>query len=157
MHTHPHPCQTNVSLSQNFTLVCICNSTFSYPHAPVPSGFQAPALTWLWTQHGRKTRWLRGKEPASMQEMKEVQARFLGSPREGNGNRLQYSCLGKLVDRGAWWAPWSHKKSDATERTHTHHSVGDNGKRAGSLKGTTSPWVKRSKREENQSLEYFSW
>ena len=50
MHTHPHPCQTNVSLSQNFTLVCICSSTFSYPHAPVPSGFQAPALSWLWTQ-----------------------------------------------------------------------------------------------------------
>ena len=24
------------------------------------------------------------------------------SPREGNGNPLQYSCLGKLMDRGAW-------------------------------------------------------
>ena len=22
----------------------------------------------------------------------------------GNGNLLQYSCLGKLMDRGAWWA-----------------------------------------------------
>ena len=26
------------------------------------------------------------------------------SPREGNGNPLQYSCLGNLMDRGAWWA-----------------------------------------------------
>ena len=27
--------------------------------------------------------------------------RFLG---EGNGNVLQYSCLGNSMDRGAWWA-----------------------------------------------------
>ena len=27
--------------------------------------------------------------------------RFLG---EGNGNPLQYSCLGNTMDRGAWWA-----------------------------------------------------
>ena len=26
------------------------------------------------------------------------------SPREGNGNPLQYSCLGNPKDRGAWWA-----------------------------------------------------
>ena len=25
------------------------------------------------------------------------------SPGEGNGNPLQYSCLGKPIDRGAWW------------------------------------------------------
>ena len=24
---------------------------------------------------------------------------------EGNGNPLQYSCLGNPMDRGAWWAP----------------------------------------------------
>ena len=27
-----------------------------------------------------------------------------GSPGEGNGNQLQYSCLGNLMDIGAWWA-----------------------------------------------------
>ena len=27
--------------------------------------------------------------------------RYLG---EGNGNPLQYSCLGNPMDRGAWWA-----------------------------------------------------
>ena len=31
------------------------------------------------------------------------------SPGGGNGNPLQYSCLGNLTDRGAWWA--------------THHGV----------------------------------
>ena len=25
-------------------------------------------------------------------------------PGEGNGNPLQYSCLGNPVDRGTWWA-----------------------------------------------------
>ena len=25
-------------------------------------------------------------------------------PEERNGNRLQYSCLGNPMDRGAWWA-----------------------------------------------------
>ena len=27
-----------------------------------------------------------------------------GSPGEGNGNPLQYSCLENRMDRGAWWA-----------------------------------------------------
>ena len=26
------------------------------------------------------------------------------SPRGGNGNPLQYSCLRNLMDKGAWWA-----------------------------------------------------
>ena len=26
------------------------------------------------------------------------------SPRIGNGNPVQYSCLGNSMDRGAWWA-----------------------------------------------------
>ena len=26
------------------------------------------------------------------------------SPGEGNGNPIQYSCLGNSMDRGAWWA-----------------------------------------------------
>ena len=27
-----------------------------------------------------------------------------GSPGEGNGNPLQYSCLENSMDEGAWWA-----------------------------------------------------
>ena len=31
-------------------------------------------------------------------------SRWGRSPGEGNGNPLQYSCLGKPMDRGAWQA-----------------------------------------------------
>ena len=52
----------------------------------------------------RLPRWLSGKESA-------CQAGGAGSfpgagrsPSEGNGNLLQYSCLGNPMARGAWWA-----------------------------------------------------
>ena len=35
------------------------------------------------------------------------------SPGGGNGNPLQYSCLGNLTDRGTWratYSPWGHKR-----------------------------------------------
>ena len=34
----------------------------------------------------------------------------------GNGNPIQYSCLGNPMDRGAWWASarGAAKKSDTT-------------------------------------------
>ena len=38
------------------------------------------------------------------------------SPGEGNGTPIQYSCLENPIDRGAWWATWSCKESDTTER-----------------------------------------
>ena len=51
-----------------------------------------------------RPRWLTVKNPPA-------NAGYVGSvlglgrsPREGNGNPLQYSCLGNLVDRGAWRA-----------------------------------------------------
>ena len=47
------------------------------------------------------------KNPPAMQETQELQVRSLGwedSPREGNGNPLQYSCLENPTDRGAWRA-----------------------------------------------------
>ena len=43
--------------------------------------------TWIWTSA------LPGSIPGSGR-----------SPGEGNGNPLQYSCLGNPMDRGAWWA-----------------------------------------------------
>ena len=36
------------------------------------------------------------------------------SPGEGNGNSLQYSCLGNPMDRAAWWTPQSLTESDTT-------------------------------------------
>ena len=48
------------------------------------------------------------------------------SPREGNGNPLQYSCLENAMNRGAWWATvhgvaksWTWL-SDSHTHTHTH-------------------------------------
>ena len=43
------------------------------------------------------------------------------SPRGGNGNPLQYSCLENSMDRGAWWAiiHGVTKGSGTTDHTHT--------------------------------------
>ena len=51
--------------------------------------------------------WLSSEEsasqPANTGDMGSIPG--LGrSPEEGNGNPLQYSCLGKPMDRRAWWA-----------------------------------------------------
>ena len=48
--------------------------------------------------------WLSGKEfPCNAGNRGSVpqSSRF---PGEGNGNSLQYSCLGNIMDRGAWQA-----------------------------------------------------
>ena len=44
------------------------------------------------------------------------------SPRGGNGNPFQYSCLENPVDRGVWWAAVHGvaKESDMTEQLSTH-------------------------------------
>ena len=39
------------------------------------------------------------------------------SPGEGNGNPLQYSCLEKSIDRGAWWAI-VHQVTKVSQRGH---------------------------------------
>ena len=41
--------------------------------------------------------------PASAGDLNSIPASGR-SPGEGNGNSLQYSCLGNFMDRGAWWA-----------------------------------------------------
>ena len=47
------------------------------------------------------------------------------SAREGNGNPLQYSCMGNPVDRGAWWATIYRiaKESDTTEQLNNKTTI----------------------------------
>ena len=54
-------------------------------------------------------RWLSGKESACNEgDMGSIpgSGRF---PGEANGNPLQDSCLGKLMDKGAWWWATVHR------------------------------------------------
>ena len=44
------------------------------------------------------------KNLPAMQETRVQSLGQEGSPGEGNGNPLQYSCLESPVDTGAWWA-----------------------------------------------------
>ena len=60
---------------------------------------------------------LSGKEPPGNADDKGDVGPIPGSerfPAEGNGNPLQYSCLGNLMDRRAWTgsSPWGRKESD---------------------------------------------
>ena len=41
--------------------------------------------------------------PSNEEELGSI-PEWVRSPREGNGNPFQYSCLGNPMDRGAWWA-----------------------------------------------------
>ena len=43
--------------------------------------------------------------------------RSVNSPGRGNGNPLQYSCLGNPMERSvAGYSAWGHKELDMTER-----------------------------------------
>ena len=48
-------------------------------------------------------RWLSDKESPAKQEVPASISGSGRSPRQGNGNPLQYSCLGNPMDKGAWW------------------------------------------------------
>ena len=49
------------------------------------------------------------------------------SPGGGNGNPLQYPCLGNLMDRRAWWATVCEvaRESDTTERLNNNSECGE--------------------------------
>ena len=49
-----------------------------------------------------------------------------GSPGEGNGNPLWYSCLENPMNRGAWGATWGCKESDTTKQQSTQVSSYEN-------------------------------
>ena len=49
------------------------------------------------------SRWLSGKESACQAGDMGLISGLGRSPGEGNGDPLQYSCLGNAMDRGVWW------------------------------------------------------
>jgi len=58
--------------------------------------------------------------------MQEMQVQFLGwkrPPGKGNGNPLQYSCLGNPMDRGDWWAivHQGSKELNTTQRLNNNY------------------------------------
>ena len=64
------------------------------------------------------------KNLPAMQETRDAGSilRSRRSPGEGNGNPLQYSCLGNRMERGAWLAAVHGvaERWDTTARAHTH-------------------------------------
>ena len=64
------------------------------------------------------------KNPPANAGDARAEGSILGSrsfPGEGNGNSLQYSCLGNPMDRRVWWgAVHGVAESDMTEHAHTH-------------------------------------
>ena len=62
------------------------------------------------------------KNPPAVQEMQVQSLGGEDSPGEEDGNPLQYSCLEKPMDRGAWWAAVCGvaKESDTTLQLKTH-------------------------------------
>ena len=65
------------------------------------------------------------------------------SPGEGNGNLLQYSCLGNPMDRGAWCATVHGitKESDITEGTFPKAGRGNIGAGGGRYKLSGIRWA----------------
>ena len=51
------------------------------------------------------------------------------SPRGGDSNPLQYSCLGNPIDRVAWWAAVHRvsKESDTIQQLNNSNNVSDKG------------------------------
>ena len=67
---------------------------------------------------------LSGKEAACQCRGRKFHPWVRKIPGKGNGNPLQYSCLGNPMDRGAWWATvhGAAKEMDMTERLNSNCS-----------------------------------
>ena len=67
-------------------------------------------------------RWLTGKESACKIGDDISFSRGSGiSPGEGNGNALQYFCLGNFMDRETWWAT-VHGIPKGSDNSATEHA-----------------------------------
>ena len=72
---------------------------------------------------GLQVAWLVKNPPANAGDARDAVSipRLGKSPRVGNGNPLQYSCLGNSMDRETWWAAVSGvTESNMTEQAPAH-------------------------------------
>jgi len=69
-----------------------------------------------------RIQWLSSKESTCNAGNESLIPLLIRSPEEGNGNPLQYSCLGNPMDWGAWWAIVHRvpKELDMTWPLNTH-------------------------------------
>ena len=65
--------------------------------------------------------WLSGKEFACNAGDMGSMPVSERSPREGNGNPLQYSCLGNPMDRWSWWATVHEVTKSRTQLSMKHY------------------------------------
>ena len=70
-------------------------------------------------------RWLSGKESTCQAGDVSSIPGLRRYPREGNGNLLQYSCLGNPMDSGAWWTliPGVTKSPPLSTESLNHHHI----------------------------------
>ena len=85
------------------------------------------------------------KNPLAMQEMQEtvLNPGSERSPREGNGNPLQYSCPENPTDRGAWRATVHvalKSRTQLSNRAWISHMSRDKGPKPTKLTCLESPW-----------------
>ena len=69
-----------------------------------------------------------GSAVKNLPAMQETRVRSLDwedTPGEGNGNPIQYSCLGNPMDRRVWWGTiyGVAKELDMTKQLNYHHIV----------------------------------
>ena len=121
----------SVSLSMCYSshpprISCLSVNLPLYPTPITTSSLGKPLVKALGIDHRIPLGLLRGcsgKESAC--QCRRCDARDLGSipgsgrsPREENGNLLQYSCLGNSMDREAWWT--TVHELQKVQHTHTH-------------------------------------
>ena len=110
--TAAHQTSLSFTISQSLLNSCLlswwCHPTISFSAVPVSSCLQSFLvsgsfpMSWLFTSDGQSIR-----ASASALQGRFLQGSIHGSgrsPEGGNGNPLQYSCLGNPMDRGAWLA-----------------------------------------------------
>ena len=107
----------------------------------------------------RPPQWLSGKESTCIAEATEDSGSIPGlgrSPRGGNGNPLQYSCLENPMDRRAWWAIQSMGSQRVRHKWLSMHSMRKpGGVQEGGL--TSDQWWEEEEEKGKQSLLQQHW